>query len=424
MAEEKKKSGKGKGGKAPARRKAVPAGKAEPEPKSPVDRPAKREPAAAAGKPVGKSKPPPGKTGSAAGNAGKKAKAPATKPARKKPAAAGRKSAAKRKPPEPGKTGSPAANTSRKSAKKPPAPARATPAATPARSSRAVLRQHQAGVALIVASAAGIAWVGDRFGPDPLPSMLHWAGRAAVQGVSAALIAFFLWVLLSRRHAVSYVLVLGFATALLLAYDAATAWRLDRTRVAADRILVVLEARQRTVESLTPEEQANPYVEAYIAMREIYWELYTRSDDQMSRYRAYYGNFTAGGSFLDTARLATKKDLWRSIRQIQSLEKRLLRVETSPPDLTDLLLTVDLLNIDKATRRAYAADLHATRDALVAATAALTARERQSLAATRQSLEVLLEVEGRYRIVSGNIVFDDPNDAARFAGKAGDEDGS
>lgn len=292
------------------------------------------------------------------------------------------------------------------------------PEAAAAPGSATVARQSLVGYALIAVSAAGIAGTGAWFGPDPMQSALHWAGRAVVQGVCAALIALFVWAALSRWRTVSYVLILGLGATGLLAWDAATAWRVDRAIITANRTLAVLEAGQRTIESLTPEERINPYIEAYVEMRNIYWELDARADKEMARYRSRYRKYTEAGPFLDTGRLATTEELWRSVRQIQDLNKRLLRVGKSPPDISDLLLTVSLFNVDDATRSAYATDLRAARNAFVAATAATTARERQSLEAMRLSLEVLLEVEGRYRIDSGQIVFDDPEDAARFAGKA------
>ena len=312
----------------------------------------------------------------------------------------------------------------RKTAKaKPPAPAtrqRSLPweAAFDARLAMTLPQQQRTGYVLIVLSAAGIAGIGAWVVADSLQGIGHWAVRAAIRGVCLALIGLCLWSVLSQRRAVSRVLVIAASAISLLIYETGSAWWVDRARSLANRTLLQLESDKRDVESLTPVEMADPYIEAYVVMRDIYWELYARSDDEMSRYRSYYEDYTAGGAFLDIERLTTATELWRSIFQIEDLQDRLLRVEASRPDISDLLLTVSLLDVDDKTRTAYADDVRAARDQFVEATVAAVARERETLRAMRRALEALLDAEGRYWIEDGRIIFQHPEDASRFADKA------
>jgi len=211
--------------------------------------------------------------------------------------------------------------------------------------------------------------------------------------------------------------VIGAGALGLLLLETGTAWRADRARDLGNRTLQQLEAGQRDIESLTPAERADPYVEAYVTMRDIYWELYLRSDDEMSRYRSYYEDYTAEGSFLDVARLTTTSDIRRSILQIEDLQRRLQGVEASRPDISDLLLTVSLLAVDDDTRAAYADDLRAARDSFYESRLESVAQERETLRSMRHALEALLDAQGRYRIEDDRLIFEQPEDAARFAGK-------
>lgn len=284
--------------------------------------------------------------------------------------------------------------------------------------SMTIPQQRRAGIALLAVSAVSLAAVGAWVVTDSLHGIGHWAVRAAVRGISAALVGLSLWAVLSQRRSVSRVLVLGVSAVSLLVYETGSAWWVDRARALANRTLHQLDSGSRNVETLTPSELADPYVEAYVIMRDVYWELYLRSDDAMSRYRSYYEDYTADGTFLDVTRLTTRSDLWRSIFQIDDLQVRLQRVEAARPDISDLLLTVNLLHVDAETRAAYADDLRAAREAFVAATTAAVRQEREALRAMRSSLEVLLDAEGRYRIENGRLIFDRPDDADRFAGRA------
>lgn len=267
----------------------------------------------------------------------------------------------------------------------------------------------------------GVVAVGLWFGgDDPLQSLAFWASRAAIQGVSAALIALFIWALLSRRRVVSYVLVLGVGTAGLFLYDAASAWQIDRERLHANVVLKHLEDGERMIESLTEEEKANPYVDAYLVMRDLYWELNALASDRMAGYRSAYESYTETGGFLDVQRLRNEFDLWYSLSQIQDLEVLLKHMESEPLDAADTRWSVRLLKVDPVTQAAYAEDLAESLKAITGAQAASITRERRSLQLMRNALEVLIESEGRYRIENDRIIFDDPGDAARFTGKGRD----
>ncbi|UCH73555.1 MAG: hypothetical protein JSU82_14610 [Rhodospirillales bacterium] len=200
-----------------------------------------------------------------------------------------------------------------------------------------------------------------------------------------------------------------------LVYEAALAWRAGQERGPANHTLLQLQSGQRTVGNLAPVELADPYVAAYVTMRDIYRELYRRTEDGMSRYRARYQSYTAEGAFLDAARLSTPRNLRRSIRQIDDLQDRLKRVESAHPDISDLLLSVRLLDIDRRARAAYAAELRAAHEDLLEAARNAAASERETLRSTRRALETLIAAQGRYRIEDGRLIFDDPEDATRFA---------
>lgn len=280
-------------------------------------------------------------------------------------------------------------------------------------------QQRQAGYALLILSLASILGIGVWVATDSLHSIGQWAFRATIRGICLAMLALSLWTILSRRRTVSGVLVISAGALGLLVFETGTAWWADRARDLANRTLLELEAGRRDVESLTPLETADPYIEAYVVMRDIYWELSLRSDDEMSRYRAYYEDYTSGGAFLDVTRLTTAGDIHRSILQIEDLQRRLQRVEASRPDISDLLLTVSLLDVDDDTRAAYAADLRAARDTFLETTRETVAQERETLRTMRSALEALLEAAGRYRIEDGQLIFEHPEDAARFVGKEG-----
>lgn len=280
-----------------------------------------------------------------------------------------------------------------------------------------ILRQQRfAGFALLIASGVGLAAVGIWVTSDGLDGAGPWALRVTVRGAGLLLIALCLWTYLGRRIAVSAVLAIGAGSVCLIVYEAGSALRLDLARGPVNRTLLELEAGHRDIAGLASEELSNPYVEAYAIMRDIYWELYLRCDDELSRYRTRYEAHTAGGTFLDAERLQTDGDLRRSIGQIDQLLQLIQRVESARPEISDLLLTIGMLDVDEATRSAYAADLRSAHESFLATTQEAAAREQTTLRAVRHALESLLDAEGRYRIRHGQLIFDDPADAARFAG--------
>lgn len=278
--------------------------------------------------------------------------------------------------------------------------------------------QDWTGLGLIFGSLAGIAAVGLWFGNDePLRGLGFWAGRAAIQGISAGLIALFVWALLARRWTVSYTLVLGVLAVGLLLYDATIAWRIDRERMQASHILSNIEQGHRNIEDLSASERENPYIDAWLIMRDLYWELNAMAGDRMSGYRAAYEDYTENGGFLDIARLRNEFDLWYSLVQIQDLEAQLTRIETKAMDTSDMRWSLKLLKVDPVTRSNYEDDLNAALEVIERAQAETIARERRTLRLMRNALEVLVDADGRYRIDGDRVIFENPDDAAKFSGK-------
>lgn len=270
---------------------------------------------------------------------------------------------------------------------------------------------------LIAASLLAIMAAGAWLGPDPATGIAQWVGRSFVQGVYAALLALFVWTILVRRRAISYLLLFGFACAGVAVWDTSSGIYANRVRLEANDTLITFRDTPLNVEGLTGIIERNPYVEAYMIMRDAHWELRNRLDARMTGYGASYRTYVDNGAFLDVNRLRSRFELWRAFYQVGDLEDQLARIESSPMEADDLLWTVNLLDVDAATRAAYIRDL---RDAVAAANksqAELVARERRTLARIKQSLQVLIEAEGRYRFADQKVVFDNPADAARFAGK-------
>lgn len=288
----------------------------------------------------------------------------------------------------------------------------------PAARSAGLRVQDWVGLTLIFASMLGVGIVGVWFGGNnPIAGLHFWAGRAAIQGVSIALIALFIWALLAHRRAVSYALVLGICAVGIFGYDAASAWRIDRERLRAGLLLAEVERGDRNIDSLTEVEKGNPYVEAWLIMRELYWELNALTSDRMSGYRSAYEEYTANGGFLDIGRLRNEFDLWYSLVQIQDLEALLTRIEATPLDAVDTRWSLRLLRVDPITKAAYADDLARGLNSVTKAQSEAIARERQTLRLMRNALETLLAAEDRYRIEDDRVIFENPDDAAKFAGK-------
>lgn len=277
--------------------------------------------------------------------------------------------------------------------------------------------QRRAGLALIAASLITIMTAGAWLGADPASGIVQWATRGFVQAVYAALLALFLWTVLVRRHAISYLLPFGIACAGIAVWDTSSGIYANRVRLEANDTLITFRDTPLNLEGLTGIIERNPYVEAYMIMRDAHWELRNRLDDRMTGYGASYRTYVDNGAFLHIDRLRSRFELWRAFYQVGDLEDQLARIESSPMEADDLLWTVNLLDVDAATRGAYIRDL---RDAVSAADksqAELIARERHTLARIKQSLQALIDAKGRYRFAEGKVVFDNPADAALFSGK-------
>jgi len=277
-------------------------------------------------------------------------------------------------------------------------------------------RGRKVGLALIAASLLTITAAGAWLGPDPVTGIAQWVTRGFMQAGYAALLAFFIWTVVRRRRAISYLLLFGAVCAGVAVWDTGAGLYANRVRLEANDMLITFRDTPLNVEGLAESIERNPYVGAYMIMRNAHWELRNRMDDRMADYGASYRTYVENGSFLSVERLQSRFGLWRAFYQVGDLEDQLARIESNPVEADDLLWTVNLLDIDAGTRSAYARDL---RDAILTATrsqADLIARERQTLSRIKRSLQVLIDAKGRYGFADGRVVFEDPADAAMFAG--------
>lgn len=276
--------------------------------------------------------------------------------------------------------------------------------------------QHRAGLALIAASLILIASAGVWLGPDPLTGALHWLERGFIQASYAALLALFLWMVLGRRRGVAYLLLLGLVCSGVAIWDTVGGIYASRLRLEANNILVTFRDEPLNAVGLSGIIERNPYVDAYMVMRDVHWDLHNRLDGRMADYSAAYATYVKGGQFLDVARLSSRYELWRAYYQIEDLERLLARIDANPENTDDLLWTINLLDVDPWTRNAYADDLKKAIASAYKLQLKLLNRERKILARIKHSLKVLIDAEGRYHFAKGRVVFDNPTDAARFAG--------
>jgi hypothetical protein len=312
-----------------------------------------------------------------------------------------------------------------KSARTPPAaagtPAPAAPTPSPAKPDYGwIIRpalQRRVGLALIATSLLTVMAAGGWLGADPASGIVQWVTRGFVQAVYAALLALFAWTVLRRHRAISWLLLFGFACAGVAVWDTSSGIYANRVRLEANDTLITFRDTPLNVKNLTGLVERNPYVEAYMIMRDAHWELRNRLDDRMTGYGASYRTYVENGVFLNIDRLRSRFELWRAFYQVGDLEDQLALIENSPMEADDLLWTVNLLDVDTATRDAYLADLGDAMSAANKAQAEMIARERRTLARIKQSLQVLIDAKGRYRFAGEKVVFDDPADAALFAGK-------
>ncbi len=275
----------------------------------------------------------------------------------------------------------------------------------------------RAGFALVLLCIAGIAVAGALLSIEPLTGFFHWLAQGSLQAVAAALLAYFCRLHVPGLRHQPYFALLGGLMLALLVYDVWTGAAANRTRIEANAMLTTLRDKPLDVAGLADAAENNGYVDAYFTMRDLYWELYRRADDRLSEYNGLYRHYVEDGGFLDIERLESRYDLWLSYFQIGDLEHRLDVTEETSLRTEDLLWSVDLLEVDAATRGAYAGDMQATIEALLADQADSFVRQREALRHTREAIEVLLDADGRYRVTNGQIVFDDAEDAIRFAGK-------
>jgi hypothetical protein len=278
-------------------------------------------------------------------------------------------------------------------------------------------RQRRAGLALIAASLLTVITAGAWLGPDPATGIAQWVARGFIQAAYAALLALFLWTVVGRRRVISYLLLFGAVCAGIAVWDTGAGIYANRVRLEANNMLITFRDTPLNVEGLAEVIEQNPYVEAYMIMRDAHWELLNRVDDRMAEYGASYRTYVENGAFLNVERLRSRFELWRAFYQVGDLEDQLARIESNPMEAGDLLWTVNLLDVDAATREAYVRDLHDAVSAANESQAELIARERLTLARIKRSLQVLIDAKGRYGFADGRVVFDDPADAALFAGK-------
>lgn len=277
--------------------------------------------------------------------------------------------------------------------------------------------QRAVGLAIVLAAFAGIVVVRIWASGDPVANLLHWSGYVAGQSIYVALLAYFVWSLLRLPGRIAYPVVFGLMLTAILVYHGIAAYSTGAARADANRTLQDVRLGQRSIEELTAEELTNPYVEAFVAMRDIYWELHGRADTRMEHYRRLHADYTRDGAFLDSNRLTSSYDLWYAYIQVRDLQLRLQQAKNHVVDLSDLLWAITLLDVDNGTRAAYADDLRGAAAAIAESQAASIAREQVSLAQTRRALEVLIDAAGRFHVDGARIVFDRPEDAARFAGR-------
>lgn len=284
---------------------------------------------------------------------------------------------------------------------------------------RIVQIQTLAGATMLVFAFAGIVGLGAwLYGPTGNDTAL-WTGHALIRAAYAALIAFFLWNLIRRRRPVSFILVLGCLVTAVFIFHGTEALRLNQEKIVANQVLGALRAGWRQDDELTPGERENPYVDAWIVARNMYWELNERADARMAEYSSSHERYTTAGWFLAPGRLRTKSDLWDSYVQLQELDRQLSRIGQTPLDTSDMLWSLDLLRVDSVTQDAYREDLRKTLAEIEQAQEDSIVRERHVIARILGSIEVLLDAEGRYRIEDERVIFDDPADAVRFSGKSG-----
>lgn len=277
--------------------------------------------------------------------------------------------------------------------------------------------QQKAGLALVaaslLASTAASAWLG----PDPFAGAVGGISMALAQSAYAAILALSAWLIVGRPRGMSYLPWAGIFCASVALWHIAAGVYSNRLRLEANEFIATFRDEPLNVVGLANALEHNPYIEAYMVMRDAHWDLQDRLDRQFDDYASAYDSYVSEGEFLSVGRLRTRYALWQSFYQLKSLEKILESIEGNPLETADLEWTVNLLRVDDQTRDAYARDLGQAVASAHAWRADFIAREKQTLARIGTSLQVVIEAQGHYRFADGRIVFEKPSDAARFAGK-------
>jgi hypothetical protein len=272
-------------------------------------------------------------------------------------------------------------------------------------------------MAIIAGSFLAIAGIGAWCGSAPLSGAVDWLAKGLIQSTYAALLALSAWLAVRLWRSFSYLLLLGIAILGVAVWTAAMGIQDYRLRREANETISTFRYEPLNALGLVGIIERNPYVEAYMVMRDAHWDLQDRLNKRIDRYRVEYENYSGKDSFLAVSRLRSRFELWQTFYQIRDLELMLDAMETEALDTSDLLWTVNLLEVDSGTREAYAQDFMKSVSAAKLWQTEFVAREKRTLRRIRNSLTVVIDAKGRYRFAEGRIVFDDPEDAASFAGK-------
>jgi hypothetical protein len=277
--------------------------------------------------------------------------------------------------------------------------------------------QQKTAVALVFLSALIIAGAGAWFAPDPVSGAMRSLLMALIQSTYIALIALSAWLLVGHRTNITYALCFGLAVAVTTAWTIVSSVEDYRLRMEANETIVTFRDSPLNLVGLAGIVERNPYVGAYMVMREAHWDLQDRLKRRVDHYRGEYERYAEPASFLAIERLRSRYELWRAFYQIQELESLLDQIEKTPLETTDLVWTVNLLEVDAGTKAAYKRDLETSISAARAWQSDFIELEKRTLRQIRRALKVVIDAEGRYRFAEGHIVFEDPRDAAMFSGK-------
>lgn len=277
--------------------------------------------------------------------------------------------------------------------------------------------QGLAGLALIAASVVAVTAAGASTAQEPVWGALRWLLKGGIQATYAALLALSVWLVFGRGRGISYLLCFGLVISIVVVWSIVAGLDNRRQRQEANKAIASFRDGAEDAPPLSEIMEGNPYVEAYMVMREVHWDLQDRLKRRIEKYRAEYEDYVAKGPFLAVDRLRSRYELWRSYYQIQELEGLLDSFEKTPLETTDLEWTVDLLAVDPDTREVYKRDLERSISTLQDWQSEFVAGEKRTLGQFRHSLKVVIDAQGRYRFAKGQIVFEDPADAASFGSK-------